>query len=183
MEKRQIARTCNIINLSGIHNSFLPSISCIMTDMNYVITSLQKQTLDTYILRAKPVSGSILSFIAGQFCGIRQENEDSKTKAHFFSIASSPTNKKYIEFCFKIYGNWTKRLSQTPVNSTLALSGPYGKFTWEKTFQTAIFLAGGVGITPFMSMLRFIKETNQTPSITLLYGNGTEQHILYKNGR
>lgn len=152
-----------------------------MDNASYTITEIAKNTDDVFILKAIPATGTISPFLAGQFCGIRQKGEDLKTKTHFFSLASSPTTKDHLEFCFKVYGDWTKRLSQVTPGTSLFLSGPFGKFIWENTIQHAVFLAGGVGITPFMSMLRFIKDTNQKPSITLLYGNRIEQHIAYKN--
>lgn len=148
---------------------------------DYTIVRVGKETADTFILLAKPVLGEVFPFSPGQFAGIENPEYPSGQKNHFFSIASSPNDKVRLKFCFKVYGDWTKRLSEKNPGDRLRIAGPFGKFMWHSTVQHAVFLAGGIGITPFVSMLRYIKEANEHPSITLLYGNRTEKDIVYRS--
>lgn len=110
------------------------------------------------------------------------KNPKSQTphEEHPFSIASSPQTKDYLEFCIRAYGDWTEELMRSTIGDTLQISDPHGNFTWDNTIQNALFLAGGIGISPIMSMLRFITHTSLTPQITLLYGNRTPETVMYK---
>lgn len=147
----------------------------------YEVLTIGKDALDSSILTIKPRNGVIFSFLSGQFCELRIPHYNNELKrAHFFSIASPPTNQTYLEFGFKIYGEWTKRLSESKVGDEILIKGPYGKFIWDASVWNTVFLAGGIGITPFMSFLRFIRVSNQKPLITLIYGNRTEGHIAYR---
>jgi len=96
-------------------------------------------------------------------------------------VLSSPIRNDYLEFCIKEYGHWTKELSQIEIGATLYISNPQGSFVWDKTYTNVVFLLGGIGISPIMSMLRFLKDTKQDQSLTLLYGNRTVETIAYKD--
>lgn len=153
-----------------------------MNSQSYSIAQIKQETVDTYILRLTPLEGSVFPFVAGQFARIDNPTYVGQSKrAHFFSIASSPNKKDHLEFCFKVYGEWTRQLSEKKEGDMLTITGPFGKFTWNVAEQNVVFLAGGVGITPFISMLRFIQQENQTPHITLLYGSRTEDQIVHRS--
>lgn len=98
----------------------------------------------------------------------------------FFSICSAP-QADYLEFAFKVYGDWTLALSQKQHGSTLLITGPYGTFTWDDSYTYAVFLAGGIGITPFLSMLRHIQEKRLQLSLTLIYGSRTPADIAFRH--
>ena len=147
----------------------------------YIITKLDKAPGDIYILQLKPKNSSqVFDFLPGQFCQMKNPGYKNPQETHLFSIASSPLSKEYLELCIKIYGFWTQNLSQKRVGETLYISGPLGKFTWSENIKNAVFLAGGIGITPFMSMLRFILDQKLNPHITLLYGSRTRDTIAYQ---
>ncbi|MBI4067660.1 FAD-dependent oxidoreductase [Candidatus Gottesmanbacteria bacterium] len=148
----------------------------------YIISSLDYKDEDTFILQIKPMEGKdIPHFTPGQFAILKYDSIASAPRTHSFSIASSPNTRNYLEFCVKIYGSWTKILGQKKTGETIELSGPYGRFTYEIDIKEAIFLAGGIGIAPIMSMLRFIQETQPNILFYLFYGNRTTQTILYKD--
>ncbi len=57
-----------------------------------------------------------------------------------------------------------------------------GEFTLPKDLNKKLcFIAGGIGITPFRSMIKFLLDTNQKRDITLLFSNKTELDIVYKD--
>lgn len=148
----------------------------------YEIVENKLEVPDVFVLRVKPKNqAKVFDYKAGQFCQIRNPNDTNPNEPHSFSIASSPHTKQYLEFCYKVYGNWTKILSGEKIGEMLQIFGPLGKFTWEDTIQHAVFLAGGVGIVPMLSILRYNLAQNITTPVTVIYGNRTEGDIAYRD--
>lgn len=147
----------------------------------YKIVNIKSQNDKIFIFQLIPVKKpNILSFLPGQFVQIKNPSYQKPEEAHLFSIASSP-NKDYLEFGIKTYGYWTQAVCSLKVGDSLLIRGPFGKFTWNSSLKNAVFLIGGIGITPIMSMLRFITENQETPTLTLIYCNKTQESIAYKD--
>lgn len=122
-------------------------------------------------------------FIPGQYLHITLPSlieHDPRGNARDFSIASSP-NDKYLSIA--------TRTSDSPFKKTLLMenlkaeiAGPFGVFTLpQDTSQTIIFIAGGIGITPFLSMLKFSTEEKIPRKIVLLYLNKDRESAAYIN--
>jgi ferredoxin-NADP reductase len=151
-----------------------------MSFTQFVIAAKKQVTDDIFILQLKPKDGNSLNFLPGQYVQMKNPRFSNPDEEHPFSIASSPTTKNYLEFCIRVYGDWTEQLMREDIGNILSLSDPIGEFTWDDSITNAVFLVGGIGISPIMSMLRFIHATNQHPKITLLYGNRTPESVMYK---
>lgn len=152
-----------------------------MKFFEYRVAETKTEFQDAFILRVKPKSPTaVFSFLPGQYVYLKNPNSQTLEKEHPFSITSSPTNRNYLEFCIKIYGDWAEKLSNVTPGSILKISEPHGTFVWNKKIKYAVFLLGGIGIAPVISMLRFVKDTKQTPHITILYGNRTPETVAYR---
>jgi ferredoxin-NADP reductase len=149
---------------------------------DYIITNKYQEVEDTFIFNVKPKDGEIFDFSPGQYTFIKNPLYEKPDEEHPFSIASSPRNKEYLEFCIKVYGNWTKALSTLQSGDTLQIAEPRGNFIWENTIQHPVFLLGGIGISPIMSMLRTLAPDarDSLQNVTMLYGNRTPETIAYK---
>ena len=90
---------------------------------------------------------------AGQFAFIRHEN--GKESAHPFTVASAwDTQTRVMRFFIKNLGNYTARAAEYfKAGETVLLEGPYGRFTFNDDAPAQIWVAGGIGITPFMARL------------------------------
>lgn len=125
-----------------------------------------------------------LAFFPGQYMEwtLPHKQTDSRGNRRYFTIASSPTEDT-MRLGVKFYPNgssYKKAMiamnNQTPIVGT-QLSGD---FTLPKnTKQKLVFIAGGIGITPFRSMLKYLLDINQSRPITLLYSNKTRDEIIY----
>jgi ferredoxin-NADP reductase len=122
-----------------------------------------------------------LSYKAGQFLIATIKTEDGKELSKPFSISSSPTEKEHIEF--------TKKLSESEFSTALKtlkkgdwakIDAPYGMFTFEGEHEKIGLLGGGIGITPFMSICRYCTDKRLSAKITLLYGNRSENDIVFR---
>jgi len=137
------------------------------------VENIKWETKDTFTLTLKP--NKKLKFKAGQFCFLRI-NKDKLYARHPFTISSSPKDKN-LRFTIKLEGRFTKRASTLKKGEQVIVDGPFGRFTINEP-KNLVFLAGGVGITPFMSIIRDLK--NKKPNIVLLYGSRESKGIIFK---
>lgn len=133
------------------------------------------------ILNIFPNEGDIFNFRSGQYVMLVIFDENGKVwQSRPFSICSSPTNKNYLQFAIKIEGEFTKKLATLKQGDTIGVSLPHGFFTFnEDRMEETVFLAGGIGITPFMSALRYVSERKLQNKITVLYSNSTKESIIF----
>ncbi len=121
-----------------------------------------------------------MEYKAGQFTFIKFHTEDKTlNEAHPFTIASSPDAlpDNQIRYVIKSLGDFTSRLSEIKNGTLVIIDGPYGKFDYTKYNNEQIWIAGGVGITPFLSFAQSIHTSNFKKKITLYYctRDGSEQ--------
>lgn len=120
--------------------------------------------------------GPNFSFRAGQYIEAGLENPlytDEKKDHRDFSIASSPNDKGILMVATRMTGSALKRsLVGVPLGTAAKIEGPYGDFTLhQNTARPAIFIAGGIGITPCRSIIKYATEEKLPHKITLIYSN------------
>ncbi len=122
-------------------------------------------TLD---LRLAP-TGRRLNHKAGQFAVLKIQ-ERGLSEPHIFTIASSP-DSEHLRFFIRSLGDWSDRLlTEDLVSSTVLVEGPYGRFTPLPHDDRPIWwVAGGVGITPFLSAIDGLAPAPEERRPTLLY--------------
>lgn len=152
-----------------------------MTYHTYRISSIKKETADTTILRLQSEEGLLMAFKSGQYCRLRNPLYKQPEEEHIFSIASAPEESSYLEFCIKTYGYWTQAINNIKVGNILEVSDPQGSFILHKNDTNMVFLVGGTGIAPVVSMLRHINGQNLLVKALLLYGSRTPDDIVYGN--
>ena len=97
-----------------------------------------------------------------------------------FSIANSPTRREKIKITFAVKGKFTKRMyDEIEENDVIWLKLPYGSFTINENSNEVILIAGGTGITPFLSFLEYMIDKKLNSNIKLYYGIRSEELILF----
>ena len=121
------------------------------TSFPYVIESVNQLERAVEIeLRPK---ADAMHFKAGQFAFIEIQDQGLQ-EPHPFSISSSP-NDETIRFTIRVLGDWTRKIREELKSGTEAiLRGPYGRFESDFSEKKQVWMAGGIGITPFLSMVR-----------------------------
>jgi len=95
--------------------------------------------------------GRHLRYRPGQFAFLRFDLPGLK-QAHPFTVSSAPQADGKLRFSIKASGEWTSALSRTlSVGTTAFVEGPYGHFTLPKHVEPTVWIAGGIGITPFLA--------------------------------
>lgn len=149
---------------------------------SYIIDDISIQANDVIALSLiDKKGGPVFSFKPGQYAMLVIRDEKGKlTSEHAFSIASSPTEQRYLQFGIKILGDFTQRLYKMVRGSEVYIYGPYGDFTFDqRRHNDAVYIAGGVGITPFMSVFRYAFDKNLPNKLTLLYSTRTIKGTLF----
>jgi predicted ferric reductase len=117
-----------------------------------------------------------MNFQAGQFVFVSFLNAPIPGETHPFSISNAPGGKK-VRISIKSLGDYTSLLPVIPKGTLVKLEGPYGKFTPMETQSKQIWIAGGIGITPFIGMAAFL-ATKQI-DIDLYYTVRTQSEAVY----
>lgn len=162
-----------IIIVISIINHYLLSSS---RKFEYVVSSVRSIASNVTSLVLKPTSKR-MSFQAGQFAYISLKDSFSKEE-HPFTIASDPRDDT-LEFVIKNNGDYTSQISRVKEGTTVMVEGPYGVLSNIQMPGPFVFVAGGIGITPLMSMLRHMKGKEDTPHTHLYYGNRTSDDIAF----
>ena len=114
-------------------------------------------------------------FKAGQYIDLTlsgPESGQSNGMTHTFSIASSPFDEELVVTTRMRNTVFKQALSVLPIGSGARIEGPMGSFTLHNnTAKAAVFLAGGIGIAPFLSMLSHARKEKLRHPIVLFYAN------------
>ena len=115
------------------------------------------------------------TFKAGQFIDLslpHLSTSDPQDHSRAFTLASAPSEPQLM-VATRLRDTAFKRiLRDMPLGTTLDLEGPFGQFTMPNNdSRTLVFLAGGIGITPFRSMLVEEARNKFTQPLILLYSN------------
>lgn len=135
------------------------------------------------ILLAPPPGARRAGFLPGQFLFITLlRGRGLPREEHPFTISSSPTLEGRLSVTCKESGDFTSTIGKTRRGDRAVVNAPYGRFSYllRAEARRMVFIAGGIGITPFMSMLRHMRDTSGDYEITLIYANRTEEDIAFR---
>lgn len=128
-------------------------------------------------------SASEFNFLAGQYIRIflPHQNPDERGIQRLFSIAKSPLEKGTLRIVTRILkSTFKKHLLELTPRTQVKFFGPMGQFVFkDEETQPHIFLAGGIGITPYLSMIPYIAEKNLSTKVTLFVSFSTVEDVIY----
>jgi predicted ferric reductase len=126
-------------------------------------------------------AGRPFRFLPGQFQFLRFLDSNVPAEEHPFSIASSPSRAQRISLTIKACGNFTNLIDRIHVGDRATVHGPFGRFSCDlhRDEGHLVFVAGGVGITPLMSMLRAMRDRHESRQVTLIYASRQVNDVLF----
>lgn len=120
------------------------------------------------------------AYLPGQYATISFYRKWRKSAVRCFSIASSPLEQPNLEFGIRIAGSYTKALTKLKAGDLMDVSGPFGNFIFEPENKThMVMCAGGIGVTPFMSMVRYATKLKLDNKITLILSARNKVEVPY----
>ena len=150
----------------------------------YQVAEVSQEAHNVWTLSFQPPEGrDRFSYLPGQFHFISLYRGDKYDgEEHPFTISSSPTETGRLTSTIKESGDFTRTIGQTKPGAPVRVQGPFGRFSHVLRPQETdlVFIAGGIGITPLMSMLRYMRDTQAEVDVVMLYGNRTEQDIAFQ---
>jgi glycine betaine catabolism B len=129
------------------------------------------------------IDNKTLNYNAGQFAffDIGQVFNDPKGPIRHFTISSSPT-ENFIMFSTRIRDSpYKKRLSTLEKGAKVKVRGPEGQFVLHQDYSKyTVFLSGGIGVTPFRSMIKYATDMQLPIPIIMFDSNRDPNNILFK---
>lgn len=123
-------------------------------------------------------------FIAGEYIRMTLDikDPDDRGSSRYFTVASSPLNKQSTIITTKVIkSSFKKRLLELETGEMVKFFGPLGNFIIEKSDKRPrVFLAGGIGMTTFYSMIKYESETSFISPLTLVASFSKPEEIIYK---
>lgn len=147
----------------------------------YRVTTVSPVAARTWALMLTPERGPALRFRAGQFAAVTIADSPFALDQHPFSIASSARRRDRLEFVVKELGDYTSRIGETRVGARAFVGGPYGslRLREDPDGRGVFMVAGGIGITPIMSMIRTLNDAGSSRPIILVYANGRAEDVVF----
>lgn len=133
-----------------------------------------------YELVLRPVKTKI-NFEPGEFAFISVPGHAEIPKEHHpFSISSSPGSNE-LRFVYKVFGDYTEKLTRLEEGKVINIFGPYGEFTSHMYdfHKKQIWIGAGVGVTPFLSMLHHESQNDDRKNIKFYHCVKSEDELIY----
>jgi ferredoxin-NADP reductase len=119
------------------------------------------------------------TYLAGQWFKITVPSSDGPLSKPF-TYSSSPT-EPYLQLSTRLSGSDFKNaLAALAPGDEVQMEGVFGNFTLKDDLERLAFLAGGIGVTPIRSILRYMADTGASLPVTVFYGNMTIDDIPFK---
>lgn len=118
------------------------------------------------------------AFEAGQFGNfslVEPPDDDPAGNLRSFSFASAPHEGEIMVATRMRPSPFKRGLEALAPGATVEMTGPLGELRIEEGGGPLVFLAGGIGITPFLGMLRHLAHAGSAREVTLFYGNRTPE--------
>jgi ferredoxin-NADP reductase len=152
--------------------------------LDLTVSEITRETASAKSMKLVSQNGALPPFHAGQYINVFVETGGVRTSRPY-SIASSPTQTGYYEITVrKVEDGFVSNylLDELKPGDPLKSSSPTGNFHYNPLLHgdKLAFIAGGSGITPFMSMIRELADKNLSRRIHLFYGSRIEDDVIYR---
>ncbi len=120
-------------------------------------------------------------FKPGQFAWLTVWNSPFAIKEHPFSFSSSAADSGEFSFTVKELGDFTGMVKEISSGERVYLDGSHGQFTVDRWGGPKnVFVAGGIGVTPIMSMLRTLADRGDRRPLLLVYASRTWEDVIFR---
>ncbi len=148
----------------------------------YQVEQVIPERGNAWTLVLKPIGHAGLQFMPGQFAWLTAWKSPFADAEHPFSFSSSASDPQRLAFTIKALGDFTRTIKDVQVGQRVYLDGPFGAFSVDRHTQAQgyVFIAGGIGITPMMSMLRTLADRSDRRPLWLIYANNKWEDVTFR---
>lgn len=148
----------------------------------YRVAQVKAERGNSWTLVLEPMGHGGMHFEPGQFAWLRLGRSPFAIDDHPFSFSSSATHPEAPQLTIKSLGDFTRTVRHVQPGTIAYLDGPYGAFSLDRHPHAAgfVMIAGGVGITPIMSMLRTAADRQDSRPYLLLFANKNWEGITFR---
>ncbi len=124
-------------------------------------------------------------YVAGQFVEfyLLHDNHDNRGQRRWFTLSSSPSEPMIsitTKFASENGSSFKRALAAMPVGTRAMFSEPIGDFVLPKdTSIPLVFVAGGIGVTPMRSMVKYLSDRGEKRDVQVLYGARTPSEVAF----
>ncbi|MBD3163202.1 MAG: oxidoreductase, partial [Candidatus Latescibacteria bacterium] len=152
---------------------------------SYRVTEVATEAEGVWTVKLAPPEGeSPYEYRPGQFHFLTfHRDRGLPEEEHHWTISSSPTEEGTVASTIKSLGDFTSTIGETRPGDRASVHAPFGRFSYtlHPGEDDLVFVAGGIGITPLMSMLRHMRDRGDPRKVLLLYGSPDEESIVFRD--
>ncbi len=144
-----------------------------------MLTDVRDAGDETWTLTLRLSGHSGLTFRPGQFAWLSLDRRPFGHREHPFSFSSGTSELPQVSFTVRERGDFTSGISALQPGRTLFLDGPYGHFSHTRHQAPGyVFIAGGIGVTPILSMLRTLAAEHDDRPLHFIYAARSLDRVI-----
>ena len=148
----------------------------------YRVSDIRAECGDSWTVTVKPSKAAGIRFAPGQFAWLTLGSSPFAGREHPFSFSGSAEVEDELQFTIKELGDFTRTIKNFKAGDVAYVDGPHGIFTPDgmRAAVGFVFIAGGVGIAPMMSILRTLADRGDERPMVLIYGNSSWDRVIFR---
>lgn len=149
----------------------------------YRVVSVRAERGRSWTVTLEPDGGHApLRFQPGQFAWLSLGSSPFRAREHPFSFSGSAADVRQLQFTIKELGDFTRTIRHVPVGTVAYVDGPHGVFSTDLFPDSPgfVFVAGGVGMAPIMSLLRTLADRGDRRPLQLVHGSRCWEDVLFR---
>jgi predicted ferric reductase len=147
----------------------------------YTVARVERMGVDCTCVELTPSNPTVFGYAPGQFAFVSFRSKHVSREPHPFTLSSTPSRPGTLQFTIRASGDWTRTIEHLSEGDQARIQGPFGRFghLFTTPDREMIMIAGGIGITPMLSMLRFMADHRDPRPVTLIWANRSPERVVY----